>query len=380
MLKTKVITFLTTGLNYGGAETQLVRLATRLKKRGWDVQVISMISPVAYVEELERAGIPVYSLKMRRGVPDPRGLFRLIKILRRERPQILHCHMVHANLLGRISRIFFKTPILICTAHSIIEGGRKREIAYRLTDWLCDLTTQVSRAGLERYVQIGAVPRHKVIHIPNGIDTEIFKPDLEARIRLRKELGIEDKFVWLAVGRFEEAKDYPNMLNAFAKVVLERNDSVLLIAGQGSLMGKTKQLVDELGITSHVYFLGVRKDIPALMNAADAYVMSSSWEGMPLVLLEASAIGLPIVTTDVGGNREIVIDGKSGFLVPPKNSEALAQTMLKMMDLDENVRKEMGDYGRRYIKENYDLERVVDQWEGLYLQLLKSKGLKVRSV
>lgn len=379
MQKTK-ITFLITGLNYGGAETQLVRLATRLKKRGWDVQVISMISPVAYVEELERAGIPVYSLKMRRGVPDPRGLFRLVKILQRERPQILHCHMVHANLLGRISRIFFKTPILICTAHNIIEGGRKREIAYRLTDWLCDLTTQVSRAGLERYVQIGAVPRHKVIHIPNGIDTEIFKPDLEARIRLRKELGIEDKFVWLAVGRFEEAKDYPNMLNAFAKVVLERNDSVLLIAGQGSLMGKAKHLVDDLNITTHVYFLGVRKDIPALMNAADAYVMSSSWEGMPLVLLEASAIGLPIVTTDVGGNREIVIDGKSGFLVPPKNSEALAQTMLKMMNLDENVRKEMGDYGRRYIKENYDLERVVDQWESLYLELLKSKGLKVRSV
>ena len=100
------ITFLTTGLNYGGAETQLIRLATRLKKRGWDVQVISMIPPVAYVEEFERAGISVCSFEMRRGVPDSRGLFRLVKILRRERPQILHCHMVHANLLGRISRIF----------------------------------------------------------------------------------------------------------------------------------------------------------------------------------------------------------------------------------------------------------------------------------
>jgi len=233
---------------------------------------------------------------------------------------------------------------------------------------------------LERYVQIGAVPCHKVIHIPNGIDTEIFKPDLEARTRLRKELGIEDKFVWLAVGRFEEAKDYPNMLNAFAKVVLERNDSVLLIAGQGSLKGKAKHLVDDLNITTHVYFLGVRKDIPALMNAADAYVMSSSWEGMPLVLLEASSVGLPIVTTDVGGNREVVIDGKSGFLVPPKNSEALAQAMLKMMGLDEDIRKEMGNYGRRYIKENCDLERIVDQWESLYLELLKSKGLKVGSI
>ncbi|UZQ83664.1 glycosyltransferase [Thermoanaerobacter sp. RKWS2] len=228
---------------------------------------------------------------------------------------------------------------------------------------------------MERYVQIGAVPCHKVIHIPNGIDTEIFKPDLEARTRLRKELGIEDKFVWLAVGRFEEAKDYPNMLNAFAKVVLERNDSVLLIAGQGSLMGKAKHLVDDLNITTHVYFLGVRKDIPALMNAADAYVMSSSWEGMPLVLLEASSVGLPIVTTDVGGNREVVIDGKSGFLVPPKNSEALAQAMLKMMDLPEKLRKSMGQAGRKYIKENYSLEHVVDMWEELYIEFTKNKGV-----
>jgi glycosyltransferase involved in cell wall biosynthesis len=188
-------------------------------------------------------------------------------------------------------------------------------------------------------------------------------------------LGIEDKFVWLAVGRFEEAKDYPNMLNAFAKVVLERNDSVLLIAGQGSLMEKAKRLVDELNITTHVYFLGVRKDIPALMNAADAYVMSSSWEGMPLVLLEASAIGLPIVTTDVGGNREIVIDGKSGFLVPPKNSEALAQAMLKMMDLPEELRKSMGQAGRKYIEENYSLEHVVDIWEELYIEFTKNKGI-----
>lgn len=119
----------------------------------------------------------------------------------------------------------------------------------------------------------------------------------------------------------------------------------------------------------------MRKDIPALMNAADAYVMSSSWEGMPLVLLEASSVGLPIVTTDVGGNREVVIDGKSGFLVPPKNSEALAQAMLKMMDLPEKLRKSMGQAGRKYIKENYSLEHVVDMWEELYIEFTKNKGV-----
>ncbi|UZQ83663.1 glycosyltransferase [Thermoanaerobacter sp. RKWS2] len=127
MQKTKV-TFLITGLNYGGAETQLVHLAVRLKKRGWDVQVISMISPVAYVEELKREGIPVYSLRMRRGVPDIRGLFRLVKILRRERPQILHCHMVHANLLGRISRIFLKLLYLFVQLIISLKEGEKEKL------------------------------------------------------------------------------------------------------------------------------------------------------------------------------------------------------------------------------------------------------------
>lgn len=377
MLKIKAISFLTTGLNYGGAETQLFHLATCLKKRGWNVIVISMVKPMAYVSQFEKRGIKVYSLEMSRGVPDPRGLFRLIKILRREKPQILHCHMVHANLLGRISRIFVKTPVLICTAHNINEGGHHRELAYRMTDFLCDLTTQVSQAGMEWYIRVGAVPQSKIRFLPNGIDINHFRANLEDRRRLRQELKLDNKFVWIAVGRLEEAKDYPNMLNAFSKVLLKKEDVVLIIAGQGSLMEKSKYLTKELGIDEHVYFLGIREDVDELMNAADAYVMSSAWEGMPMVLLEASAVGLPIVATNVGGNREIVINGKSGFLVPAKNSDALAQAMIKIMELPSEKRHYMGVYGRQYIEENYSLDKVVDKWEELYIELLQRKGVNV---
>ncbi|NLG84440.1 MAG: glycosyltransferase [Firmicutes bacterium] len=366
--------FLITGLAYGGAETQLVRLATRLKIRGWGIHVISMLPPQAYREELEAIGIPVISLNMRRGVPDPRALWRLVRILRRERPQILHSHMVHANLLARLARPLAQVPVLVCTVHTINEGGRWREWAYRLTDPFCDLTTQVSRAGLERYVRIGAVPRHKIRFIPNGVDTTKFRPNPEARGRLRQELKLEDVFIWLAVGRFEEAKDYPNMLQAFAKVLGVREDAVLLIAGQGSLKEKVQSLAEELGIAPKVFFLGVRTDIPDLMNAADAYVMSSAWEGMPMVLLEAGAVGLPVVATDVGGNREVVVDGKSGLLVPPKDSEALARVMLGLMELSPEERRRMGEYGRRHIEENYSLERVVDRWEALYRELMIKKA------
>lgn len=370
---------LVTGLAYGGAETQLVRLATRLKERGWEVRVVSLLPPRAYVEELEAVGIPVFSLGIRRKLPDPRPILRLARLIREWRPHILHSHMVHANLLARLVRLLAPVPVLVCTVHSIDERGRKgsgrlREISYRLTDPLCDLTTQVSQAGLERYVRVGAVPRHKIRYIPNGVDTEHFKPNPEDRLKMRKELRAEG-FVWLAVGRFDPPKDYPTMLQAFTQVVRNDPNTVLLIAGDGPLRKTMEIMAQELGIEKHVRFLGIRKDIPQLMNAAEAYVMSSTWEGMPMVLLEASATGLPIVATDVGGNREVVVDGKTGFLVPPKDPKALAQAMLRLMNLPEEERRKMGEVARQHIEANFSLDRVVDQWEALYRELLTRKGV-----
>jgi len=373
------VIFIITGLAYGGAETQLVNLAIKLKERGWDVQVVSMLPPQAYINELKSSNIPVESLNINRDKPDPRGIFRLAKIIWRERPQIVHSHMIHANLLARFIRLFTPIPILICTAHSTQESGKRgslriREIMYRVTDSLCDITTQVSRFGLERYIQVGAVPRHKIIFIPNGIDTNRFYPSYETGRNLRHNLGLNDEFVWLAVGRFEEAKDYPTMVQAFRLILQEYENTILLIAGQGSLKKEIEQYAKQLHIREKIIFLGVRKDIPELMNVADAYVMSSAWEGLPMVLLEAAATGLPIVATNVGGNGEVVLDGESGFLVPPQNSKALAESMLKLMSLEPDERRKMGERGRKHIEENYSLDRVIEQWEILYKKLLTKRG------
>lgn len=369
--------FLTTGLAYGGAETQSVNLATRLKKRGWDVRVVSMLPPQAFTEELAAAGIPLATLNMRRGVPDPRAVFKLVKILRQWRPDIVHSHMVHANLLARIARVFYKVPVVISTAHNINEGGRLREVAYRLTDFLADLTTNVSRAAVSRYIQVGAAPKGKIIFMPNGIDTSRFQFKHGARLQLRDKLELRDKFTWLAVGRFEEAKDYPSLLRAFKRAAEVRNDAVLLIAGQGTLFEEIKGIAYSLDLAKKIRFLGVRRDIPELMSAADAYVMSSAWEGLPMVLLEAASCELPIVATDVGGNGEIVLQDINGYIVPPRDPEAIASAMLKMMSLSEEERKAMGRAGRAHIEANYSLDHVVDRWEELYRDLLLKKGISV---
>jgi len=138
-----------------------------------------------------------------------------------------------------------------------------------------------------------------------------------------------------------------------------------------------EDLACELGLGERVRFLGIRQDVPSLMGAADACVMSSAWEGMANVLLEASATSLPIVATDVGGNREVVLHDKTGFILPSKDPNALAQAMLRLMNMPEEERQAMGKAAREHIEANFSLDQVVARWETLYRELLAKKGIQV---
>lgn len=371
----KKLSFVTTGLSYGGAETQLVRLAVRLRQRGWQIEVASMLPPVAYVDVLEGQGITVHNLRMQRKIPDPRALIRLAAIVRRFRPSIVHAYMVHANLLARVCRLISPMPVLISSARNLTEGGLAREWAYRLTDPLSDLTTQVCRAGAERYIQRRLTPAHKMVYIPNGIETARFAPQPDMRARTRAALELGDAFTWLTIGRLEPQKDYPTLLQAFAQVVRRSDKPVqLLIVGQGAQREVVEQQIQHLGLHSQVRLLGARADTPALLNAADAFVLASAWEGMSNALLEAASTALPIVATDVGGNSEIVIHDQTGYLTPPRAPEALAAVMLHLMQLPEAERTAIGQAGRAHVVANFDIERIVDRWEQLYNQLLEQKG------
>ena len=366
--QTKSILFVVNCLDVGGAEIQVMRLAEGLRRRGWSVSVVSMLPPALY-EQLQESGVQVYSLKMRPGVPNPAALLRLRRIVKRIRPDMVHSHIVHANILTRLTRLIAPMRVLVCTAHNIREGGMAYNLAYRCTDWLADLTTNVSQAAVDRYVQIRAAPAERIRFVPNGLDISRFRCDPASRDRLRRELGIADQFVWLAVGRFREQKDYPNMIRAFAASD-PTHKSVLMLAGAGETQDDARRLVDSLGLSDRVRFLGVRDDTPDLLNMADAFVLSSAWEGMPLVLQEASACALPIVATNVGGNAEVVRDGVSGFLVPPRDDANLAGAMIRMMDMTPAGRKAMGNAGRTHVASFFDIERVLDRWEKIYGELM----------
>jgi glycosyltransferase involved in cell wall biosynthesis len=337
------------------------------------VRVVTLMPPRAYVDVLEQAGIPLTTLGIRDKRPALRPLWRLARIIREWKPVIVHSHMVHANILTRVTRLLAPVPVLICSARSIQEGGRLRDWMYRVTDPLCDLTTHVCEAGAQRYIRERMVSPHKMRVVYNGVDTERFLPDGQVRLRIRREAEIGKQFVWLAVGRLEAPKDYPTLIRAFARVSAAREDTLLWIVGDGPLRGQLEALSREMGLQLGVRFWGLRGDVSNLMNAADAFVMSSSWEGLPNALIEAQACGLPAVVTDVGGNAEIVVKEETGFIVPPKNPDALAEAMLRLMALPVEMRQQMGRLARQRAQENFCLERIISQWEDIYNELIRQR-------
>jgi len=224
------ILMLSTALGVGGgAEEQVMLLSLGLRARGWLVKIVSLLPLFPISAELEASDIPISSLGMTRGIPDPRAMFSLINELRSFHPDVVHCHMPQANLLARAVRPFCPFPVLISTLHNLtmerINGssGRFLELAHRFTDRYSDLTTVICTPALHSYVARRAVPADKITVFYNGVDTRNFQADPMIRCQMRRDLQLgEETFAWLAIGRFERAKDYPNLIRAFAKVVRPR--------------------------------------------------------------------------------------------------------------------------------------------------------------
>jgi len=295
-----------------------------------------------------------------------------MRFLVRFRPRILHSHLFHANILARLSRLIVPVPVVVSTLHSVSESGRRRadthwrDLAYRVSDPLTDRVVAVCEAVARRHLACRAVSSAKCRVIANGVDGAAFRPDGERRAAMRRELGLDKGFVWLAAGRLMWKKDYATMLRAFAA----RRHSVLLVAGTGPQSVELRDLAVQLG--ADVRWLGARTDIAELMNAADALVLSSVVEGLPVVLLEAAASGLIAVSTDAGGAREAIVDGETGFVVPGGNVEALANAMELVESLDAAERERMSRAARERAMTLFDQKTAAVEWERCYNELLEA--------
>ena len=353
-----------TGLGVGGAERQVLDIADSLCLLGHEV-VICYLTGSASLSPKSKT-IKMYGLDTRKTI------FSLIKsglsirhIVKTFQPDVVHSHMVHANLLMRVMRIFVRMPKLVCTAHNTYEGGPLRMLCYRLTASLADCTTNVSTEAVAAFESSGAVAPGRMIAVPNGIDTQRFRSMPNARNSFRKKVGAEESvFVILAVGRLTDAKDYPNLLRAYSTLQLSHQNTELWIIGDGDLKHTLIQMAANLCIRDRVRFLGIQSEIEYWMNAADIFVLSSAWEGFGLVVAEAMACEKLVVATDAGGVREVL--SGAGFLVPKNRPDLLAEALSKAVVLEPDTVKHLGQQARAHIIKSYSLEKSVQQWLEIY--------------
>ncbi len=358
------IAFIITGLGMGGAETQIISLADYFALHGHLILIVSMRGDAVVLPQ--HPSIKLVSLHMN---ATPVSFFsaycRVRRMLIEFSPDVVHSHLVHANIFARLLRITTVFHRLICSSHSSYEGGFARGLAYRITDGLSDMNTNVSNDAVKASILRGHVKERKIIVVHNGIDCNNFYLDIDARKRLRSSLNVaEDTHVLIAVGRFTKAKDYPNLLKAAAIVFAKHQNSVLWIVGAGDERQLFKAIAEQLGIGEKVIFLGLRRDIAGLMNAADIFVLSSAWEGFGLVVAEAMACERVVVATDCGGVREVI--GSEGILAPPRDSIALANSLNKALEFSCQKRAVVGRAARRRILQCFSLSSAAERWLDIY--------------
>lgn len=358
------ILFVITGMGVGGAERQVVDLAEQFARKGNEVTIAYLTGEAKLFPKDGNISIKGFGIsKSLYGFFC--AYFLLLRLIKNFCPDVVHSHMVHANLLTRLVRLSTKIPRLICTAHNINEGGRARMWAYRLTNWLADLTTNVSDEAVKSFEAKGAIRRGEMLALSNGIDTERFYCDVSQRMNLRSRWGVrEEETLILAVGRLAEQKDYPNLFEAFAILNKEKKDAHLWIAGTGELLADLNTLAANLKIQDKVVFLGARSDIPNLLNAADIFVLPSAWEGFGLVVAEAMACEKVVIATDCGGVKEVL--GNCGFLVPKRNSKALAVAIHDALNMSIADATSLGRLARSRVLDHYSLLHIANQWLEIY--------------
>jgi glycosyltransferase involved in cell wall biosynthesis len=371
-------------LDVGGAEQQVVALALGLARHGWQPVVVTLDAPSpadVLATLLTEQAIPWRTAGLQPGVRGVGSLgFRVARqlahVIAEAGAEIVHGHMVHANLLSRLACASLPAVRVISTVHNEHEappGSLKLWLEDRLYGWsepLSDFTTCVCQRGVERHLAAHASSLGRIAYLANGIDVSRWSRLPDRKERLCAELQLpQDAWLWLSVMRLRPEKDPANLLRAFRLHGARRPAAQLVIAGDGPMESEARALARTLGIERRVHFLGRRRDVVELMSAADGFVMSSEREGMPMVLLEAALCGLPVVATDVGNTAEL-IPPDAGRVVSSHDADALAAAMTHVFD-DPRLRTRALQRATEVAAE-FDIDQVVRRWIQLYERVLWS--------
>ena len=364
------------GLGLGGAEKLLEASIPYFDRSQFDYEIGYLLPwKNALAPAFQEAGIPVFCLDQRQPY-DLRILPKLRGLLRNRKVDVLHLHLPYSGILGRLTSQFAPVQAVVYTEHNVWERyhwltAAMNRLTFRWNDAVIAVSEEVERSIRAGYAVNG---RPHLGTILNGVDRERLALLAQGSQTVREEFGIPPTHRLVAhVASFTPKKRHSDLLRA-ARLVLDQNPAVtFLLVGQGPLQEAIKAEAERLGVTNNVIFAGFRRDVPRLVAAADLFVLSSLYEGLPISLLEAMALGTPVVATRVGGIPEVITDGVEGCLVDPQQPEQMAQRVLGLLG-DAERRQRFAENGLRKVRDQFDIRKMVANTENLYREVLARKA------
>ena len=359
-------------LGLAGMEYGVIKQVNRLDPNKFSPMICCLRFQLESTRSLIHKSIQIFELRKNQG-RDLGVIFRLASLLRRQRVDIVHSHNWQTFFYTIIASVLARTPIIIHGEHG--RDGQKvsrRQIRIQgfMGKWVNSVVTVSS--SLEK--ELGSqwkVQLEKFSTIPNGVDLEGFNRNFQLE-NLRKELQLSpDARVVLSIGGLRPIKDHETLIRGFAKMAKDLVNAYLLIVGREYAQGvqaNLEVLAENMGIRERVLFLGVRHDIPQLMQLSNVYVNTSLFEGMSNTILEAMASGRPVIATRVGGNPELVNDKVTGFLIEPKSEEGLAARLRELLE-DSELANAMGSAGRKGAEQNHSMGAMVNRYQTLYQEM-----------
>lgn len=380
------VTHVVTGLGLGGAESMLVKLLRATPGAAGRCHVVALGSSEPLGQEIQALGVPVTALGLSGGVADIARLPRLRRVISEAKPDVVQTWMYHADLLGglAVASLGRSRPALSWSIRSSTfdaAGSNRRTVRIakvnaRLSRWLPDVVVACSPRARDIHVGMGWDQGSSVV-IPNGFETDRFRPDPGARRALRSELGIGDLQPTIAyVARFDPQKDHRSFFQSLGRVATVLPEVVAVVCGVGAEPANQElsALVQEAGVGDRVKLLGPRRDVPRVFAGSDLAVSTSAFgEGFPNTIGEAMSCGVPAVVTDVGDSGWVV--GETGRVVPARSPERFAEACVELLTAPAEQRASRAVAARERIRCEFSIDSVAGRYDALYADLRKGRAV-----
>ncbi len=361
-----------------GAERHLLLLLAGLRKRRVDARLVILVERAQPMDDMLTAArdseIPITRLFIRRDY-DLALLWKLRALLRDQKPDLVHTHLIHADLFGYFAARAAGIRHVVSSRHNDDQfryRPRWRKLHRRLWRWTSG-GIAISESIRRFAIEVEGAPAEKITVVQYGIDFAWPSDDAiaSARQTLRAKLGLDSDALLLGmVCRLVEQKGIPYALEAMRRIRAQFPQAHLVITGDGEKAEELRRLASALGMADRIHWLGWRSDAADLMAAFDLLLAPSLWEGFGLVLLEAMARRVPVIASRVGAIPEVIVHGESGILIEPRDVAALAQAMARLLD-DRALRKYMGLLGAARLEERFSIERMVEGTIAVYRRALE---------